>query len=116
MVAGEGRLDNVTTCSYIGPMQTVGIRELKAKLSKYLRYARRGEVVLVTDRGRVVAEIRPPAVPTSGDGGLAGLRTLIDQGLVREGSPTDPSAYRLSPLRTPDGTAQRMIDEDREDR
>jgi len=99
-------------------MRTVGIRELKAKLSLYLRHARRGEVVLVTDRGKVVAEIRPSAgKPDAGkDDELAGLRILIDQGLVREGGPTDPSAYRVSPLKTPDGTAQRIIDEDREDR
>jgi prevent-host-death family protein len=97
-------------------MQTVGIRELKAKLSEYLRRARKGEVVLVTDRGRVVAEIRSATGRPGTDDELAGLRVLIDQGLVREGTPTDPSAYRPSPLRAPDGTARRDIDLDREDR
>ena len=41
-------------------MKTVGIREMKAKLRAYVRDVERGEVVLVTDRGRVVAEFRPP--------------------------------------------------------
>jgi antitoxin (DNA-binding transcriptional repressor) of toxin-antitoxin stability system len=41
-------------------MKVVGIRELKARLSEYLRDVRRGEVILVTDRQRVVAELRPP--------------------------------------------------------
>ena len=41
-------------------MKAVGIRELKARLSQYIREVRRGEVVLVTDRGEVVAELRQP--------------------------------------------------------
>ncbi|HSM92413.1 MAG TPA: type II toxin-antitoxin system prevent-host-death family antitoxin [Anaeromyxobacteraceae bacterium] len=41
-------------------MKTAGVRELKAHLSGYLRDVARGDVVLVTDRGRVVAELRPP--------------------------------------------------------
>ena len=46
-------------------MKAVGIRELKARLSHYVRNVERGEVVLVTDRGRVVAELlarRPDGV------------------------------------------------------
>jgi prevent-host-death family protein len=44
----------------------VGIRELKARLSSYVARARRGETVVVTDRGRPVArlqaaEMQPPA-------------------------------------------------------
>ena len=33
-------------------MKAVGIRELKAYLSRFLREVASGEVVLVTDRGR----------------------------------------------------------------
>ena len=39
-------------------MRAVGGRDLKANLSRYLREVERGEVVLVTDRGRVRAELR----------------------------------------------------------
>ncbi|MBK6308217.1 MAG: type II toxin-antitoxin system prevent-host-death family antitoxin [Gemmatimonadetes bacterium] len=42
-------------------MRTIGIRDLKAHLSQTLRDVQRGELYLVTDRGRVVAELRPPA-------------------------------------------------------
>lgn len=42
----------------------VGIRELKAKLSEYVSSAAKGERVIVTDRGRPVAEL----VPLSGQG------------------------------------------------
>jgi antitoxin (DNA-binding transcriptional repressor) of toxin-antitoxin stability system len=40
-------------------MRVVGVKQLKARLSEYLRDVRRGEVFLVTDRDRVVAELRP---------------------------------------------------------
>jgi len=54
----------------------VGIRELKAHLSHYVRLAREGRRVVVTDRGEEVAELRAvtPAHP--------GLRELIDSGMV----------------------------------
>jgi antitoxin (DNA-binding transcriptional repressor) of toxin-antitoxin stability system len=41
-------------------MRAVGLKVLKNKLSEYVRLAARGEIVLVTDRDRVVAEIVPP--------------------------------------------------------
>ena len=41
-------------------MRSVGIKVLNSRLSEYLRLAAAGEVVLVTDRDRVVAEIGPP--------------------------------------------------------
>lgn len=40
--------------------ETVGIRELKAHLSRYVARARDGGTVLVTDRGTVVARLVPP--------------------------------------------------------
>ena len=46
-------------------METVGIRELKNHLSAYVRKAEAGDVVLVTDRGRVVAELVPPGWESS---------------------------------------------------
>jgi antitoxin (DNA-binding transcriptional repressor) of toxin-antitoxin stability system len=41
-------------------MTTVGLKTLKNKLSEYVRLAAAGETVVITDRGRVVAEINPP--------------------------------------------------------
>lgn len=38
-----------------------GTKDLKNRLSHYLRLVRAGEVVDVTDRGEVVAQLRPPA-------------------------------------------------------
>ena len=39
--------------------QTVGIRVLKARLSEYLKLARRGRRIVVTDRGREIAALGP---------------------------------------------------------
>jgi prevent-host-death family protein len=41
------------------PMTTVGVKELKDRLSEYLRRVSAGEHVVVTDRGRPVATIAP---------------------------------------------------------
>jgi antitoxin (DNA-binding transcriptional repressor) of toxin-antitoxin stability system len=66
-------------------MKTVGVRELKTRLSGYLAEVARGEVILVTDRGRVVAELREPV----GEGRLGAferaLWPLVRQGQVRLG-------------------------------
>ena len=42
-------------------MKSVEIRELKNNLSKYLRLVKDGEVIIVTDRHKIVAEIKQPA-------------------------------------------------------
>ena len=38
---------------------SIGIRQLKAQLSRQLRRVRAGETVYVTDRGKVIATIKP---------------------------------------------------------
>ncbi len=38
----------------------VGTRELKNKLSEYLRRVKKGQTVTVTERGKVVAQLIPP--------------------------------------------------------
>ena len=40
-------------------MRSVGLKVLKNKLSEYVRAAAAGETVMITDRGRVVAEMKP---------------------------------------------------------
>ncbi len=42
-------------------MRAVGIKALKNKLSEYVRLAAAGEIVLVTNRERIVAELRAPS-------------------------------------------------------
>jgi prevent-host-death family protein len=47
-------------------MKTVGSRELKNRLGRYLALVREGETIIVTDRGKTVAQIVPPN-PDRGD-------------------------------------------------
>jgi antitoxin (DNA-binding transcriptional repressor) of toxin-antitoxin stability system len=94
-------------------MKTIGVRDLKARLSQVLRDVAAGEVYLVTDRGRVVAELRQPdagqwVVPPH----ERALVRLAAEGHLRVAEKAR-AYYRQSPLRSPKGTAQRLIDEDR---
>lgn len=41
------------------PMKAIGIKELKARLSEFVRLVKTGETILVTERDEVVAELRP---------------------------------------------------------
>lgn len=62
----------------------VGTKELKNKLSYYVRAARAGEHVEITDRGAVVAELR--GVTPKSDGDAAALERLAEEGIVSMGS------------------------------
>lgn len=72
-------------------MGIVGVRELKNRLTHYLRRVKRGEEVVVTERGRPVAilqSIRAVEAPKSLDARLAklaasGLVTLPGGKLLR---------------------------------
>jgi antitoxin (DNA-binding transcriptional repressor) of toxin-antitoxin stability system len=96
-------------------MKEVGIRELKNRLSEYVRLVRGGEVVQVTDRGEVVAELRPP----SGGMGVEsypGLAEMARRGTIRLGEANRPGLYPLLEPVAPPGTAARLLDEERGDR
>jgi antitoxin (DNA-binding transcriptional repressor) of toxin-antitoxin stability system len=41
-------------------MKAVAVKELENRLSAYSRDAKNGDVVLATDRGQVIAELRQP--------------------------------------------------------
>jgi len=95
-------------------MKTVGIRELKNRLSDYIRRVRSGESVLVTDRGETVAVLTPPGhVPSEVDVPLA-LLALAKQGLVTIGARGDASVYPvLARKRKRRFTAAQLLEEER---
>jgi antitoxin (DNA-binding transcriptional repressor) of toxin-antitoxin stability system len=98
-------------------VKTVGIRELKNRLSEYIRQVRSGEDVLVTDRGEVVAEITAPGHGAIDTSVPAGLAALARRGLVRLGVPGDDSAYPPLPrTRRRKRTAAQLLDEERSER
>ena len=99
-------------------MKTVGVRELKIHLSAHLRDVARGDVILVTDRGRVVAELRPPGAGqrTMTPEELARQR-LIDRGLLRPAvAPGSLDWTSPLPRLLKKGTSQELLDADREER
>lgn len=93
-------------------MRSVGIKELKNRLSEYVRLAAGGETVLVTDRDRVVATLSGPQVATVGDAMLA---DLVRQGVLRPALFIDPRP----PPRVPSAShaaLQRELSADRDGR
>jgi prevent-host-death family protein len=94
-------------------MKTVGLRELKNRLSEYIREVRSGEGVLVTDRGEVVAELVPPGQLTERPGVPSGLLALAKSGRLTLGADNDGAAYpRLSRLLKRHRAAE-LLDEER---
>jgi antitoxin (DNA-binding transcriptional repressor) of toxin-antitoxin stability system len=96
-------------------MQVVAIRELKNRLSEYVRLVREGERLLITSHGEVVAEMRSPEPDRDEDAPL-GLRELVRRGTARELVRNDPSRYRTYERALPEATAQELLDWDRGDR
>lgn len=62
-------------------MVSVGVRELKTRLSEFLRRVADGERITVTDRGRPVAVIAPPT-ETGPD---EGVMQMVREGLASWG-------------------------------
>lgn len=109
----------MTTGDYLSiVMKVVGIKQLKARLSEYVRLARQGETVLVMDRDEVVAELRParhridrPVGPHE-----EVLEELAAAGeLQRALLPKKGWTWKPKGLGLPAGTAQKLLDEIRGD-
>lgn len=91
------------------------MKELKNRLSSYLREVQGGEVVLVTDRGRVVAELRQPGKGVALSAHDQAIERLCAEGVLAPGLPQDARAYRPSPLRRPVASAD-LLDAERGER
>lgn len=92
-------------------MSTVGIRELKNRLTHYVRRARQGDEVIVTERGTPVAILRsvehggPPQSP------MARLARLAARGSVV--LPTGKPRRRFRPVKIAGPPLSQAIIEDR---
>jgi len=108
----------VTTGDYHCYMKSVGVKQLKARLSEYIRLVRTGETVLITDRDEVVAELRP--AHRHGRAGLSveeRLQALAEKGeLARPSLPKGDWTWKVRGLGLPPGTTARLLDEVRGDR
>lgn len=99
-------------------MRAVGVKQLKARLSEYVRLARAGETILVTDRDEVVAELRPARRQRRvGEDLEEILESLADAGeITRASLPKLGWTWRVKGLGLPAGTAETLLDEIRADR
>lgn len=96
-------------------MRAVGLKVLKNKLSEYVRLAAGGEIVLVTDRDQVVAELGPPRPERSPMIADALLADAVRRGLINP--PTMPGSGPPPNLPVaPFEQIMEELDRDREDR
>jgi len=93
-------------------MKTVGSRELKNRLGRYLGLVGRGETIIVTDRGKPVARLSPPEPEADKALPLTDLlRRLETEGNLRRG--TRPFK-RIKPIRGKGKPLSQIILEDRD--
>jgi len=88
-------------------MMNVGIRELKAHLSRFLTQVQQGECVTVTDRGRPIAIIAPAGA--SGD--EQRIDAMVRDGTMQWEGGKPQGARRLAHLKGP--TVAAAVLEDR---
>lgn len=94
-------------------MRTVGLKVLKNKLSEYVRAAAAGETVVITDRGRPIAELVAPRQPEPETWRARGIREGWLRPAVR-GPDWPPKGKPVAGL-----TLEKLLadlDRDREDR
>jgi antitoxin (DNA-binding transcriptional repressor) of toxin-antitoxin stability system len=99
-------------------VKAVGVKQLKARLSEYLRLVKGGETILVTERTDVIAELRPArrSLPRA-DVLDEVLDTLAETGqLTRASLPKKGWTMRCRGLGLPPGAATRLLDEIRGER
>jgi prevent-host-death family protein len=90
-------------------MTSVGVRELKAHLSAYLRRVKKGEALAITEHGHAIATLTPSTSANSEK-----LWRMVRAGMLEwEGGKPTGLAKRI-PCRG--RLASEMIIEDREDR
>jgi prevent-host-death family protein len=92
-------------------MKTVGSRELKNRLGRYLKLVGKGETLIVTDRGKPVARIVPNDTNEGGRSVDEVLKQMEAEGHLRLG--TRPFK-RFKPVRLKGKPLSKIILEDRD--
>jgi prevent-host-death family protein len=89
-------------------MHTVGVRELKSRLSGYLKRVRSGARLTVTERGRAIATIGPAEVPAD----VQWAHALVASGRARWAG-GKPAGAKPSAPAVGDGSVSAAVLEDR---
>ena len=99
---------------YVEHYKSVGIKKLKNELSFYLREVKKGSVVMVTDHGNVVAEIRTPGREYDQIKRDALKQEWIDSNkLIIPAEPSRP--LKKMSIHVPEGTVEELLDIERGD-
>jgi prevent-host-death family protein len=93
-------------------MHYVGVRELKNRLTYYLRLTRRGDNIIVTDRGKPLAILHSVESAEETAGIEERLVSLAGKGLVRLPAPRSKASSR-PPVPIKGKTISKIIVEDR---
>jgi antitoxin (DNA-binding transcriptional repressor) of toxin-antitoxin stability system len=102
-------------------MKAVGVKALKNNLSRYLKLAKEGETILITDRDEVIAEMHEPSVKSTTQMSQweAYLNRLAREGSLRKATRKAVSVQELlagKPKWPEDVDWQAIYDEVRSDR
>jgi prevent-host-death family protein len=92
-------------------MSTVGVRELKNRLTRYLRETKEGGEIVVTERGNPIAVIQPIRAAKRASGLEARLASLAARGVVTLPSRRPRRRVRLVTVKGP--SVSRAVLEDR---
>ena len=92
-------------------MSTVGVKQLKNRLTEYLAHTKQGEEVIVTQRGTPIALIRPIRSAAKAASREAKLARLAAQGSVT--LPTKKPLKRVRLVKVSGKPISRVIVEDR---
>jgi prevent-host-death family protein len=92
-------------------MSTVGVTELKNRLTQYLRRTKRGEEVIITERGTPIALIQPIRNADKAVSLEARLARLAAQGVVA--LPTQKPLRRVRLVKVSGKPISKTIVEDR---
>ncbi|RMI06809.1 MAG: type II toxin-antitoxin system prevent-host-death family antitoxin [Calditrichaeota bacterium] len=84
----------------------VNIRELKNRLSHYLRLAKAGHTIEVTERGRPIGRIVPLATPLE-----ERLEAMARLGLLKMGKKGLPPRNPLTPLKKAKPVSELLIED-----
>ncbi len=99
-------------------MRAIGVKQLKARLSEYLRLVKTGETILVTERDEVVAEMRPARRRIRAADELEDVLDVLSEAgeITRSALPKRAWSWRARGIGLQEGTASRVLDEIRGDR
>jgi antitoxin (DNA-binding transcriptional repressor) of toxin-antitoxin stability system len=99
-------------------MKSVGIKQLKARLSEYVRLARGGETILVSDRDEVVAELGPARQQAPAPDSVDAVLERLARGgqITRAARAGSRRPWSAQPLGLPKESVDRLLDELRDER